>query len=35
MSPESYFFDQGDAQQKVSMLNYFGKVYDTKITQTR
>lgn len=32
MSPEAYFFDQGDDNKKVSMLSYFMKAYETKIT---
>lgn len=32
MSPETYFFDQGDEAKRVSMLEYFLRAYDTKIT---
>lgn len=35
MSPEAYFFDQGDDNKKVSMLSYFLKAYETKITQLK
>lgn len=35
MTPESYFFDQGDDNKRISMLSYFLKAYETKITQMK
>ena len=35
MTPESYFFDQGDEEKKISMLQYFLKAYETKITSVK
>ena len=32
MSPESYYFDQGETSEKVSMLAYFVKAYQMKIS---
>jgi aubergine-like protein len=36
MTPATYFFDQGESgDKKIKMLDYFLKVYDTKITQPK
>jgi hypothetical protein len=35
MTPEGYFFDQGDDNKKISMLNYFLKAYEKKIHQMK
>jgi hypothetical protein len=31
MTPQTYFFNQGDLEKKVNMLEYFVRAYDTKI----
>lgn len=36
MTPANYYFDQGEqSDKKIKMLDYFLKVYDTKITQPK
>jgi hypothetical protein len=32
MTHQNYFFDQGEQAKKISMLDYFVRVYDMKIT---
>jgi hypothetical protein len=31
MTPESYFFDQGESLKRINMLQYFVQAYDMKI----
>lgn len=32
MTPDKYFFDDGESSKKISMMEYFLKVYEKKIT---
>ena len=35
MTPDKHFFDVGESAKKISMMEYFLKVYDLKITQVK
>jgi hypothetical protein len=35
MNPEMYYFDQGEEEKKISMLQYFSKAYECKINDKR